>query len=252
MASTRKHCKTRAKPTSLHAAHTRPPTASARRARLHTPPAHPDGRASAPARHPSDSCTRPTAAPPRPDQPLLRAARAPGAPSTPSAARPSPTRLARLGHDSRRAPTARARRATSFSIVLSGLQTRGQATRCAVSWHNSRGNGAAHAARRRRDRVEIANLARAGSSQSRTYVPPSARSILEIACLASHGRCECGARAQKQAGGVNCDAGHEASTQEAGRGAAPHLAGAPAARGARAQKSSPWATWHLLGLSGPG
>eukprot|EP00966_Prymnesium_polylepis_P065161 1512395-Prymnesium_polylepis.1 len=45
MASTLKHCKTRAKnPTSLHATHARPPTASAPHARLHMPPAHPDIR----------------------------------------------------------------------------------------------------------------------------------------------------------------------------------------------------------------
>eukprot|EP00966_Prymnesium_polylepis_P243489 5630603-Prymnesium_polylepis.1 len=61
-------------------------------------------------------------------------------------------RRARLEYDSRRAPTARTRRATSFCIVLSGLQTQGQATRRAASWHFSRGDGVAHAARRRRDR----------------------------------------------------------------------------------------------------
>ena len=80
----------------------------------------------APARHPSEPSTRPTAAQPRPPRPLLRAARAPSVPSTPGAARPSPTRRARLGHDRRRAPTARARRATSFGIVLAGLPTRGR------------------------------------------------------------------------------------------------------------------------------
>mmetsp|Transcript_59069 Transcript_59069/g.155388 ORF Transcript_59069/g.155388 Transcript_59069/m.155388 type:complete len:200 (-) Transcript_59069:201-800(-) len=107
----------------------------------------------APARHPSEPSTRPRAAQPRPPPPLLRAARAPSVPSTPGAARPSPTRCARLGHDRRRAPTARARRATSFGIVLGG-------------------------------------------------VPPSARSVLEDTRTASRGRCERGARAQKQAGGA--------------------------------------------------
>ena len=80
----------------------------------------------APARHPSEPSTRPTAAQPRPPRPLLRAARALSVPSTPSAARRTPTRRARLGHDRRRAPTARARRATSFGIVLGGLQRHGK------------------------------------------------------------------------------------------------------------------------------
>ena len=191
-------------PTSLNAGHARPPMASAPRARLHMPPAHPSERTCAgspPLRllHPPHS--RP-AARRRHRQPLLHAARAPGVPSTPSAARPSPTRLARLDYDSRRAPTARMRRATSFCIVLSRLQTRGQATRRTVSWHFSRGDGAAHAARRRRDRVEIAHLSRAGSSKSRTYVPPLARSVLENAHLASRESSERGTGAQKQAGGA--------------------------------------------------
>eukprot|EP00966_Prymnesium_polylepis_P001295 29721-Prymnesium_polylepis.1 len=45
------------------------------------------------------------------------------------------------------------------------------------------------------------------------------------------------ARAHKSKPAV-CDAGHEASTREAVRGAAPYLAGAPAARGSRAERSS--------------
>ena len=80
----------------------------------------------APARHLSEPSTRPTAAPPPPPPPLMRAARAPGAPSAPGATRPSPTRRARLEHDRGRAPAARTRRATSFGIILAGLQTRGR------------------------------------------------------------------------------------------------------------------------------
>eukprot|EP00966_Prymnesium_polylepis_P241614 5587464-Prymnesium_polylepis.1 len=61
-------------------------------------------REPAPARHPSEPSTRPIAARPiaarlRPPRPLLQAARALSVPSTPGAARPSPTRRARLGHD---------------------------------------------------------------------------------------------------------------------------------------------------------
>eukprot|EP00966_Prymnesium_polylepis_P146756 3389838-Prymnesium_polylepis.1 len=56
----------------------------------------------------------------------MRAARAPGAPSAPGAAQPSPTRRAQLEHDRGRAPTARTRHATSFGIILAGLQTRGR------------------------------------------------------------------------------------------------------------------------------
>eukprot|EP00966_Prymnesium_polylepis_P164993 3814738-Prymnesium_polylepis.1 len=63
------------------------------------PPAHPSGRACAGSPPASEPSTRPTAPQPRPPQPLLRAARAPSVPSTPGAARPSPTRRARLGHD---------------------------------------------------------------------------------------------------------------------------------------------------------
>jgi hypothetical protein len=47
MAKTRKHCETRAKPTSLNMTHALLPTASASRARLHVPPARPSGRAHA-------------------------------------------------------------------------------------------------------------------------------------------------------------------------------------------------------------
>ena len=79
-----------------------------------------------PARHLSELSARPTAAPPPPPPPLMRAARAPGAPSAPGATRPSPTRRARLEHDRGRAPAARTRRATSFGIILAGLQTRGR------------------------------------------------------------------------------------------------------------------------------
>eukprot|EP00966_Prymnesium_polylepis_P021584 496362-Prymnesium_polylepis.1 len=90
----------------------------------------------------------------------MRAARAPGAPSAPGAARPSPTRRARLEHDRRRAPTARNRRATSFGIILAGLQIRGrEATRRAVSWECARGDRCSRASRGCRDRVEIAALA---------------------------------------------------------------------------------------------
>jgi hypothetical protein len=81
----------------------------------------------APAHHPSEPSTRPTAAPRWPPRPLLRAARAPSVPSTPGAARPSPTRRAQLGHDGRRAPTAQTRRATSFGTFWSGLRHRGKA-----------------------------------------------------------------------------------------------------------------------------
>ena len=88
----------------------------------------------APARWPPKASPLPTAAPPWPPRPLLHTARALSAPSAPSAARPSPMRRARLGHDGRRAPTARTRRATSFSIILAGLQTRGKrhGRRCRV------------------------------------------------------------------------------------------------------------------------
>ena len=127
MASTLKRCKTRAKPTSLHTAHAHPPTASASPARLPMPPAHPSGRACAgspPLRtlHPTHS--RPTAA--AAASPARRAGTECAQHSQCRAANADPPSPTRLGHDRRRAPTARARRAMSFGIVLAGLPTRGR------------------------------------------------------------------------------------------------------------------------------
>ena len=85
----------------------RPPRCAPACTHIHAPSAPQPAGEPAPARHPSEPSTRPRAARPRPPRPLLRAARAPSVPSTPGAALPSPTRRARLGHDRRRAPTAR-------------------------------------------------------------------------------------------------------------------------------------------------
>ena len=71
-----------------------------------------------------------------------------------------------------------------------------------MSWECARGDRCSQASRGCRDRVEIAALACEGSSRPRTYMPASARSVLEDTRLASRSTFERGARAQKQAGGA--------------------------------------------------
>eukprot|EP00966_Prymnesium_polylepis_P243063 5621078-Prymnesium_polylepis.2 len=92
------------------------------------------------------------------------------------------------------------------AIPARACQSRGCAL---VSWECARGDGDAHAARRCRDRVDIAALARAGSRRPRTHMPASARSVLESARLASCACCVRDARAREAS--RRRHAGHEAS-----------------------------------------
>ena len=205
MASTLKHCKTRTKPdVTTRSPRTTPDGLRAARPLAHTymPPAHPSQRASL------RRLATPLNPPPDPEPPD-RGRR--GLSCEPRGHRVCLALPAPRGHRRRAAPDSdtivdELRQLGALRDVirhhLGWTSDTREAARRGVSWECERGDRCSQAAHRCRDRVKIAAFACEGSRRPRSYMLPSARSVLESARLASRASFERGARARKQAGGA--------------------------------------------------